>query len=95
MTLHELATNAVKYGALSTPAGQVMISWKRLVGNGTIAKLILVWRESGGPTARALPGSGFGTSLIRELIPHELSGTVDLVFGADGVRCRIEVPLDH
>ena len=95
MTLHELATNAAKYGALSTPAGQVLVSWERLVGNGRAAKLILEWREVGGPIVGALPRSGFGSSLIRELIPHELSGTVDLVFGFDGVCCRLEVPLDH
>jgi two-component sensor histidine kinase len=78
MTLHELATNAAKYGALSTPAGQVLVSWERLVGDGTTAKLILEWREAGGPIVGASPRSGFGTSLIRDLIPHELSGAVDL-----------------
>jgi two-component sensor histidine kinase len=95
MTLHELATNAAKYGALSTPTGQVIVSWERLVSNGMAAKLTLEWREADGPIVGAPRRSGFGTSLIRELIPHELSGTVDLVFDSDGVCCHIEVPLDQ
>jgi two-component sensor histidine kinase len=93
MTLHELATNAAKYGALSTPGGQVLVSWERVVGNGTAAKLILKWRETGGPIVGTPPRSGFGTNLIRDLIPHELSGTVDLVFRSDGVCCSLEVSL--
>ena len=95
MTVHELATNAVKYGALSTPAGQVTVSWERSVSNETAAKLLLAWREAGGPVVGPPARSGFGISLIRELIPHELCGTVDLVFGCGGVCCSIEVPLDH
>ena len=93
MTLHELATNAAKYGALSTPGGRVLVSWERVVGNGTAAKLILKWRETGGAIVGAPPRSGFGTNLIRDLIPHELSGTVDLVFRPDGVCCSLEVSL--
>jgi PAS domain S-box-containing protein len=95
MTLHELVTNAAKHGALSRPSGQVLVSWERLVGIGAAAKLTLEWREVGGPIVGAPPQSGFGTNLIRDLIPHELSGTVDLMFGSDGICCRIEVPLDH
>ena len=93
MTLHELATNAAKYGALSTPGGQVLVSWERVIGNGAAAKLILKWCETGGPIVGAPPRPGFGTNLIRDLIPHELSGTVDLVFRPDGVCCSIEVSL--
>jgi PAS domain S-box-containing protein len=95
MTLHELATNAAKYGALSTPDGQVSVLWKSLVGGDEAEKLIIEWREAGGPIVKAPPRSGFGTSLIRDLIPHELGGTVDLLFGSDGARCRIEAPLER
>jgi two-component sensor histidine kinase len=94
MALHELATNAAKYGALSTPDGEVSVFWKKL-GNGTAAKLIIEWQEADGPIVRTSPQSGFGTNLIRDLIPHELGGTVDLVFDTDGVYCRVEVPLEQ
>jgi two-component sensor histidine kinase len=88
--LHELATNAAKYGALSTPRGQVSISWD-CKPTGPTATLILEWRELGGPPAPSETRSSYGTSLIRNLIPHELGGTVDLVFAAEGVNCKIEI----
>jgi two-component sensor histidine kinase len=91
MALHELATNAAKYGALSTPGGQVSVTWD-FKPNGQAATLILEWREAGGPPVAARVQSSYGTDLIRDLIPHELGGVVDLVFAAEGVRCRIEVP---
>src|SRR5579871_249262 len=90
--LHELATNAAKYGALSTPAGQISVSWG-LKLNPAATKLIIFWREHGGPTVASDRPSGFGTNLIRNLIPHELGGTVDLAFEAVGTKCRIEIPL--
>jgi two-component sensor histidine kinase len=91
--LHELTTNAAKYGALSIPGGKVSVSWthKR---NGPAATLILEWRETGGPSPMSKVQSSYGTDLIRDLIPHELGGTVDLVFEAEGVNCKIEVPLE-
>jgi PAS domain S-box-containing protein len=91
--LHELATNAAKYGALSTPGGQVSVSWERRP-TGPAATLILEWRELGGPPAASEVQSSYGTNLIRNLIPHELGGTVDLVFIAEGVNCRIEIPVE-
>jgi two-component sensor histidine kinase len=90
--LHELATNATKYGALLVPGGQVSISWDR-EPNGPAATLILEWRESGGPPAASKVQSSYGTDLIRNLIPHELGGWVDLAFVKQGVNCRIEIPL--
>jgi two-component sensor histidine kinase len=54
---------------------------------------MIVWRELGGPTIAAEIQSGYGTNLIRDLIPHELGGTVDLVLASDGVCCSIEFPL--
>jgi two-component sensor histidine kinase/integral membrane sensor domain MASE1 len=94
MVLHELVTNAVKYGALSIPGGRVSVSWEREVNGSRAANLILVWREIGGPPAAPEIRSGYGTGLIRELIPHELGGNVDLVFASDGACCRIEFPLE-
>lgn len=90
--LHELATNAAKYGALSIPGGQVSVNWG-LRPNGAVTNLTLVWREFGGPPVSSEHPSGYGTTLIRNLIPHELGGAVDLAFGKEGVNCRIEIPV--
>jgi PAS domain S-box-containing protein len=90
--LHELATNAAKYGALSRFGGQISVSWKRKP-NGHTTNLVLVWRELGGPPVVSEVRSSYGTNLIRNLIPHELGGTVDLVLAAEGVNCTIEFPL--
>jgi PAS domain S-box-containing protein len=90
--LHELATNAAKYGALSVPDGRVLVTWNRRP-NGDATKLKFVWRELGGPPVAPKSQLGYGTTLIRDLIPHELGGTVDLVFASDGVSCRIEFPV--
>ena len=94
MVLHELVTNASKYGALSVPEGRVSVSWEsRNSGGDAAAVLTIVWRETGGPPVLAPPQDGYGTSLICDLIPHELGGTVDLVFLSEGVSCTIEIPL--
>jgi PAS domain S-box-containing protein len=92
MVIHELVTNAAKHGALSSPNGRVSVSWER---NGAAATAILAitWRELGSPPIAAPVQSGYGSSLIRDLIPHELGGTVDLEFASDGVCCKIEIPL--
>jgi PAS domain S-box-containing protein len=90
--LHELATNAAKYGALSIPGGQVFVNWD-LKLDGALTKLIFVWCELGGPPVASAHPCSYGTNLIRNLIPHELAGTVDLVFAKEGVNCRIEVPV--
>jgi PAS domain S-box-containing protein len=93
MVLHELVTNAAKYGALSTSDGRVSVTWDRLPNEGPAPKLTIIWREIAGPPIAAPVQSGFGASLIRDLIPHEIGGTVDLAFLADGACCKIEFPL--
>jgi PAS domain S-box-containing protein len=91
MVLHELVTNAAKYGALSSPDGRVSVEWEAPDGSLSIA-----WCETGGPrVAASTPQSGYGTSLIRDLIPHELGGKVDLVMASEGVRCTIVIPFDR
>jgi len=95
MVIQELVTNAAKYGSLSTPKGRVLVNWYRRRSENSATSLIIEWRERGGPQIAAPTQSGYGTSLIRDLIPHELGGTVDLVFASDGVRCRIEIPHDR
>jgi PAS domain S-box-containing protein len=92
MVLHELVTNAIKHGALSVPTGRVTVSWD-LNSNGHATNLVFAWREFGGPPVLVEAKSNYGTRLIRGLVPHELGGTVDLEFAADGVSCRIEFPL--
>jgi PAS domain S-box-containing protein len=92
MALHELVTNAAKYGALSSPHGRVEVNWARGPGEDT-TNLSITWREIGGPAVRASPECGYGVSLIRDLIPHELGGSVDLVFAPGGVCCTFEIPL--
>jgi PAS domain S-box-containing protein len=94
MVIHELVTNAAKHGALSSPNGKVSVSWDR-TGTDAAAILAIAWRELGGPAIGAPAQSGYGSSLIRDLIPHELGGTVDLVFASDGACCKIEIPLER
>jgi len=90
--LHELATNAAKYGALSMPGGRVSVNWDRKP-NGDETNLSIVWQELDGPPVKSEPQSSYGTDLIRHLIPHELGGKVDLMFASEGVSCRIEIPI--
>jgi PAS domain S-box-containing protein len=93
MVIHELVTNAAKHGALSWPDGRVSVSWDR-TGTDAAAILTITWRELGGAPMNAPVRSGYGSTLIRNLIPHELGGTVDLTFPRDGACCKIEIPLE-
>jgi PAS domain S-box-containing protein len=94
MVIHELVTNAAKHGALSSPDGSVAVSWDRTTVNAA-AVLTITWNEFGGPPIAAPVQSGYGSSLIRDLIPYELGGTVDLTFPSDGACCKIEIHLDE
>ena len=94
MVLHELATNAAKYGALSSKRGRVLIRWHQHLNQHTPSHLVLEWREIGGPQVVAASKSGYGTYAIRELIPYEFGGTVDLSLAPAGARCRVELPGD-
>ncbi len=91
MVLHELATNAAKYGALSNRSGRVELCWWWL-RNGSSGRLTIEWREIGGPLVHMPSQTGYGTSIIRELVPFELSGKVDLTMAPAGVTCRMEIP---
>jgi PAS domain S-box-containing protein len=92
MVLHELATNAAKYGALSNRCGQVSVRWYWQSNGSERRGLALEWRETGGPPVGTPAAFGHGTSVIRDLIPYELGGTVDYVVAPDGVRCKLEIP---
>jgi PAS domain S-box-containing protein len=91
LVLHELATNAAKYGALSTKEGTVAVRWDRWL-SGHPSRLVLEWQEIGGPRIVAAGNSSYGTSTIRDLIPFEFGGTVELSLAPEGVRCRVELP---
>jgi len=92
--LHELATNAAKYGALSTPHGRVSVRWHRLSNGSVPLELRLEWREDGGPPVASTAKPGYGTNIIRDLIPYELGGTVELVLDPNCVRCTIAFPVE-
>ena len=88
VTLHELATNAAKYGSLSVPKGQVKVTWSRAADG----HLILRWTESGGPPAKKPTHEGFGTSVIERMIREQLKGEMHLDWRAEGLACEIVLP---
>jgi two-component sensor histidine kinase len=90
MAFHELTTNAVKYGALSSDAGHVQVDW-RVEGENRTATLILDWCEMGGPAVEGQPKPGFGSRLLRQTITQELEGALTVRFEPDGVCCQIVV----
>ena len=94
MVLHELATNAAKYGAFSVPQGRVSVHWDLRSNANKPAELRLQWCEDGGPGVTIPAHAGYGTSVIRDLIPYELGGTVELEFRENGVSCTIEIAVD-
>lgn len=92
MALHELCTNAIKYGALSVPGGRVRMHWMR--SDGDQPRLLIDWEETGGPPVAPEPGRrGFGTRLLQRGLKHDLGGDVALEFAPTGARCHIETPL--
>jgi two-component sensor histidine kinase/CHASE1-domain containing sensor protein len=92
MALHELTTNALKYGALSGAAGQVRIAWRRTEEAGA-PWLTLDWTEADGPRVQPPERRGFGSRLLETGLRRQLRGRVALTFPPEGVRCRIELPL--
>jgi PAS domain S-box-containing protein len=90
MVLHELATNARKYGALSVPRGRLSVKWELRTNGGR--SLHLVWQERNGPKVNAPSSRGFGSTLI-EQTPAMHGGQASIHYGADGVTCKIRLPL--
>ncbi|MBP0445266.1 PAS domain-containing protein [Roseomonas sp. SSH11] len=91
LAFHELATNAVKYGALSRPDGQVAVSW-RIEDEPGQPRLILTWRERGGPRPDKPSRRGFGGDLLARSLPYDLQAEVQQDFTAEGLHCTITVP---
>ncbi|WP_375778772.1 PAS domain S-box protein [Bradyrhizobium sp. ma5] len=92
MALHELRTNATKYGALSNEAGLVRVEWNWT--SDARPQLRIVWRESGGPAVSRPTRRGFGSTLLERTLAHDLDGEVSVQFDPGGLLCRIAVPLD-
>lgn len=91
LMLHEFATNAVKYGALSTQGGEVDVRWRR---DGET--LVLEWCERGGPRIDAAPAArGFGTTLVRRMITGQFAGTFDQDWPPEGLACTVSLALDR
>lgn len=89
MALHELTTNAVKYGALSNPTGHVSLEWTLSDAGAEQERLTLIWEEQGGPPVAPPKRRGFGSRLIVGGLAHQLDGEVQLTFPVEGVRCVI------
>jgi PAS domain S-box-containing protein len=85
LALHELATNAVKFGALAVDTGHVEVRWKRLPSGG----FELIWTESGGPTVGAPSRRGFGSTLLEQVTGRELNGGAEVEYRPSGVRARL------
>jgi PAS domain S-box-containing protein len=94
LALHELATNAVKYGALAQPAGRLAVKWE-LKAKMPRSEIALEWRESGVsmPEVGSPRRKGYGSELIERALPYQLRAKTQLEFGPDGVRCTILVPV--
>ena len=91
LAIHELATNAAKYGALGVHEGRVTITWNLITQD--LARI--EWVESGGPPVSEVRKRGFGTDLIEKIVAHELQNPVDLRFEPGGVRCALILPVRH
>jgi PAS domain S-box-containing protein len=93
LAIHELATNAVKYGALSSGEGLISVQWARAEQDGQ-ERLKLVWRESGVDMKESRPGrQGFGLELLQRTLPYDLRAETRVEFGADGLRFTLDMPL--
>jgi two-component sensor histidine kinase len=91
MALHELTTNAVRHGALSVPDGYVEVRWDIIADDGG-RRLQLEWRERGGPPARPPTQEGFGSTLLRRVLPMQVNADVQIDFDAEGLRFRLQAP---
>ncbi|MBN9089448.1 MAG: response regulator [Reyranella sp.] len=87
LALHELATNAAKYGALSTDTGKLKVTWS--IGSDALE---LEWEETGGPPAKPPSSLGFGLSIVRSSIEAQFRGGVDYDWRPEGLRCRLMIP---
>jgi two-component sensor histidine kinase len=90
LAIHELATNAMKYGSLTVPSGHVSIAW-----TSENQEFVFTWQESGGPPASEPTNVGFGSRLISRVLQDDFGGTVDVSYGSTGLICRLTAPLEN
>lgn len=90
--MHELATNAAKYGALSRPNGRITLVGRIEAGEGG-DELHLVWQEDGGPAVEAPAAPGFGTAMLSRALAYQHKGRAELEWRKEGLVCRITLPL--
>jgi two-component system, chemotaxis family, CheB/CheR fusion protein len=92
MAIHELASNAAKYGALSKPTGVLSVTWQ--IENKGSGLLNFIWVETGGPPMSKPPSRrGFGTTLFERTLSHEYDAIVKREFSSSGLKCSITMPL--
>jgi light-regulated signal transduction histidine kinase (bacteriophytochrome)/CheY-like chemotaxis protein len=91
LVVHEMMTNSAKYGALADSTGQVEVAWKLDQGS----RLIIDWKESGGPPVQPPARRGFGTTIIERSIPFDLNGDAELNFDLLGVKARFVIPANY
>jgi two-component sensor histidine kinase len=91
MALHELCTNAIKYGALSVDEGRVSLSWT--IESAPVSRLVVRWEETGGPAVTPPEQRGFGSRMIERALAGELKAKVEMDFRREGLRCTIVAPL--
>lgn len=92
LAIHELATNAIKYGALSAPTGKVKVSWEFDTDAGVPCQLLLNWKEEGGPPVVPPSHKGFGHVVVDDMIERSLNGKVAVEFAVSGLNWRVLIP---
>lgn len=94
LAIYELATNAVEHGILGEVAGHVSVSWE-IVSGEAAPTLRLVWKETGAGEPPIERRQGFGTTVLKEMLPHNLGAQVTLTYEPDGLQCNVCLPLTH
>jgi two-component sensor histidine kinase len=94
LAIHKLATNALKYGALTVASGRVSVTW-RTEDDKRTPNFIFTWQELGGPPASRPDASGFGTRLISRVLKDDFGGSVEVSYQSTGLVCRLTAPLGN
>jgi two-component sensor histidine kinase len=94
LAIHELATNALKYGALTVASGRVSITWT-VENHQATPKFTFIWQELGGPPPSEPASMGFGSRLISRVLKDDFGGSVDVSYGSPGFVCRLTAPLGN
>lgn len=94
LAIHELATNALKYGALTISGGHVSITW-RIEDEERPSRFVFVWQEVGGPPVSEPAGKGFGSRLISRVLQDDFGGAVEVSYGPSGLLCRLTAPPEN